>query len=797
MSRTARGPGPVWLLFAVLLAPPAAAHADEVVVKLSFNPAQLRFGELDGYDLVSLEGADHAVEPGRPMLPRLNVKALLPPDATAIGVSAVAGGTVHLPGDFRIAPAPRPVRLSERLAPQPPEPDAATYASVLPYPREVAGLAGAGFLAGYSIADVSVFPLQFIPAAGDLILHTSIEITVTTETPGGTLAGAERGGAGGELVRETVKRAVTNPDGLAAYAAAHEATGLRVSGGEDRLEYIIICPDTLAPQFEELVAWKTRKGVPACVVTLESIYSNPAYLGRDHAEQVRNCILDHYENRGTAWVLLGGDTDLVPVRNAYDFFYDQGIPCDLYYADLDGDWNADGDGRWGEYPDDGIDMYADVFVGRAPVSDPGQAQVFVSKTLAYEGATLSVVGDFQLKVLFLAEILWDYPDPYTDGGIALDMIDEMYVPERFDPITKLYERDGTLNLAAALAELSEGYGIVSHEGHGNIEHVSIGPDDLTSADLGGLANGPRGGAWYSIGCWSAAIDHDTFGEHWLTNSEGGGVAYVGNSRYGWACPGYPGQCVSDLYNQQFFNSLLVEELMHAGLVHADAKHHYVGEAKDNDYMRYAMYELNLLGDPEIPLWTDTPVALEVTHPDAAAAGPDGIEVEVWVGAGGAALGGAVVCMMMDGGSIYQVQTTNSSGKTVFWFEPETIGEVLVTVTARDCVPYGGSVMLCGSTGAPEDGVVAATALVQNHPNPFGGSTSIGYALAREGRVTVAIYDVGGRLVVTLVDGVDRAGAHSASWDGRDASGREVGSGIYFVRMAVEEARLTNKLILMR
>ncbi len=226
--------------------------------------------------------------------------------------------------------------------------------------------------------------------------------------------------------------------------------------------------------------------------------------------------------------------------------------------------------------------------------------------LAYEGAPFQVWDDFQLDMLFLGEVLWDTPDPYTDGGVALDMIESESVPPRFTPITKLYQRDGTLYTPTTLNALNDGYGIVMHVGHSNITKVSVGTDDLTIADLDALHNGERGGLWYSVGCWSAAVDHDTFGEHWLLNPVGGGVAYVGNSRYGWGCPGYPGQCVSDLYSQEFFASLFTRDLEHAGTVHADAKHQFVPVAGVDNYMRYAMYELNLLGDPEMPVWTDTP-----------------------------------------------------------------------------------------------------------------------------------------------------------------------------------------------
>jgi hypothetical protein len=441
-------------------------------------------------------------------------------------------------------------------------------------------------------------------------------------------------------------------------------------------------------------------------------------------------------------------------------------------------------------------MYADVIVGRAPVSTPAEASVFVDKVLAYEAAESVIADDWQLDMLFLGEILWDDPDPYTDGGVALDMIDDAYVPPRFEPITKLYERDGNLDLSAALTELEAGCGVVVHEGHGNTSSVSIGPDDLTELDLDGLTNGSRGGVWYSVACWSAAIDQDTFGEHWVRNAGGGGVAYVGNARYGWGCPGYPGECVSDLYSQQFVNSLLVEDLRHAGLVHADAKHHYVGLAQMDEYMRYAMYELNLLGDPEMPIWTHQPLPLTVVCPDEAEIVDGEADVVVTVTSGGSPVAGATVCLTTADLSIYLVGETDGAGVASFAVVTEAACEVGVVATAHNHTPAAGSVAVIEGTGV-DAAVGEATALVQNYPNPFNPSTTLSFSVGERAHVTVGVYDVAGRRISLLVDSEFDPGVFSVRWDGRDDAGRPVASGTYFARMSAGSSILEKKMILMK
>lgn len=777
----------------------AAASTAEVAATLVLDPAQLTFERHEGYDLVSIEGAVHTTEAEEPMLPVLYVRLLLPPDSRCSGIRTSVARTVEIPGVYDILPAPRPVTFASAREADVPQPSARTYHSELPYPREVARLAGVGSFDGYHIATVRVTPLQYVPATGKLTLSTEIRIAVATEPTDEDGARAASGAAPGLIAAGVVSRMVKNPGDLDGYGEPGRRTAPPRSADGGGPEYLIVCPEALAPAFQPLADWKTRKGVRADIVTTEAIASNPLYAGRDLAERIRNCIRDYHDVSGTTWVLLGGDTDTVPAREAYDFFYDQGIPCDLYYADLDGTWNDDGDDRWGEFGEDGVDMYSDVFVGRAPVSSADEAATFVAKVLAYEGAPYQVWDDFQLRMLLLGEIMWDSPDPYTDGGVVLDMIESESVPPRFSPVKKLYQRDGNLYVPTALNELNAGYNIVIHEGHANISKASVGSGDLTSSHLDALTNGGRGGLWYSVGCWSAAIDYDTFGEHWLTSPHGGGVAYIGNSRYGWGCPGYPGECVSDLYSREFFESLFGRGLVQAGVAHADAKHSFVGAAAADDYMRYAMYELNLLGDPETPIWTDEPATLTVAHPDTVSVSDGVVTLPVSVSSDGAPVEGARVCVSSADGAVFEVAETDASGSVAVSFSPAGARDVAVTVTAANCVPHGSSVEVNGdSTGVDGGDVdVRSTALRQNYPNPFNPATSISFSLTERTHVTLEVFDVSGRRVAVLLNDDVEAGVASVRWDGRDDSGRNAASGTYFVRMTAGDSFFERKMTLLR
>ena len=94
-------------------------------------------------------------------------------------------------------------------------------------------------------------------------------------------------------------------------------------------------------------------------------------------------------------------------------------------------------------------------------------------------------------------------------------------------------------------------------------------------------------------------------------------------------------------------------------------------------------------------------------------------------------------------------------------------------------------------------VPTATALMQNFPNPFNPVTTIAFDLTAAGRVRIDIYDVSGRLLATPVDAAKVAGRHQVEWNGKDASGSLVPSGIYFYRMKTAGYEATRKMILVR
>jgi parallel beta-helix repeat protein len=104
---------------------------------------------------------------------------------------------------------------------------------------------------------------------------------------------------------------------------------------------------------------------------------------------------------------------------------------------------------------------------------------------------------------------------------------------------------------------------------------------------------------------------------------------------------------------------------------------------------------------------------------------------------------------------------------------------------------------CG-TGVDEGAGTARVYLSQAVPNPFNPTTTIHYRVPDTGgRVRLTVYDLMGREVRVLVDGVQSGGDHAVVWRGRDASGQEVGSGVYFYRLEAGGKAFEKKMVLLK
>ena len=103
-----------------------------------------------------------------------------------------------------------------------------------------------------------------------------------------------------------------------------------------------------------------------------------------------------------------------------------------------------------------------------------------------------------------------------------------------------------------------------------------------------------------------------------------------------------------------------------------------------------------------------------------------------------------------------------------------------------------------ATGVEEEEIIPVYyKLSQNYPNPFNPTTNISYTIPESGNVSLRIYDVLGKLVNTLVDNEVSSGSHQITWNGKDANGVSVASGMYFYTIKANNFIQTKKMMLIK
>jgi hypothetical protein len=659
------------------------SDAYTVSFRIDFSPEDVRLRNVDGWKRLECEGTLPYGEPGYPQLLEKQYTWLIPWNMSVEDIRTVRTEWKPLGEGLKIAPAQPPQVLS--AAKQRNEkvstvgPNATVYSSDDVYPPALIDKWHTGTMRGHRLACCTIRPVRYYPRSGRVEVLEELEVEVDLHTALSKSSLLQPGGTGNDsdfMVERILGNTVLNPGKLDAFSPVKKEMPLYPASGYD---YIIVTAESYVDEFQPLADWRMAQGLPAEIFTVESITSK--YAGRDDQEKIRNFLIEAYSEWGTGWVLLGGDTNVVPARITWamdceaEMSPDENdIRCDLYYGDLDGDWDANENDVFGEV-DDEVDLFPDLFVGRASVSTEAEASIWVNKLLVYEK---NPPGDYETDMLFMGEILWW--DPYTDGGLAKDKIDMECVPARFDPILKLYQSKANENYETVTAAINEGKNIINHNGHAWYNIMGIGDDYLSNNDMDRFENAPHYGIFYSIGCWPAAFDYDCIAEHWITAPDGGGVAFLGNNRYGWGSPGNPEYGYSDIFDREFFHQLLVEEINRLGAALALAKAVYIPYSLGENVYRWHQYQVNLLGDPAMPVWTDNPASMTVAASEVIPMGSSRYSVTVTDADG--PVEEALVCLRQEGESYWR-GWTDRCGQVDFHLHVKGAEGLKLTVTATD------------------------------------------------------------------------------------------------------------------
>lgn len=458
---------------------------------------------------------------------------------------------------------------------------------------------------------MDIFPCKYNPAERTAILYKDVKIRIyySTETPEPTSAGSRS---------DEQNTPPSNRD----------------NSGE--VEYLILTTNKLMDELEELATWKLRKGLTCKIVDVNLIYQNESFNGYDQPEEIRNYIRFSHENFGTDYVLLAGDYDTVPPRmchdpNPYEGADDGEIPSDTYYACISegSTWDVDDDKIYGELGDLD-DIYPDIMVGRIAINAEAKMEDWVNEIINYE--CNPGIENWTNKVILLG------PNVHNtgDGAEQSEYFYENYLKYIYSSFDKFYEDSDKGNKpfskSGIVQSINQGSTFINYLGHGgptawtyNFGYNTL----LNKGDVSKLKNGGMKPVVYAMSCLTQWFDDpsdsgygnfgDCIGETFTEDVVDGGIGYIGSARvsvgvinqnYGPFATGLQEEFIRQLSQYNFgLGSAFTEGKKH----YAEYWGNYFPDTNSNGEIQACWLEVNLLGEPELTLWTKVPEKFTVIN----------------------------------------------------------------------------------------------------------------------------------------------------------------------------------------
>jgi len=504
--------------FAALFVGCVSASAAQLTYHLDFQNRAPLESRYMGYTRVQFPGCDAAGSPGEPLLPAQVVALVVPSGACNVAVSADAPETVvtSVSGVIQPAAVPRPFS-AVFSTPQMIRENPSIYSSDAFWPAGRVQNIRTGNKSGYTIVSFLVYPYTYNPVSRELKFVPALDITVTWSQGAASSVSSSQAETAGKQLRGWVD----NPEDIQHCSP--------LSAGYNGVDYLVITSSDYLGSFTPFVAFKNSNGIVTELVDIADVLSSTS--GYDDAEKLRNYIKQRFSTDGVKYVLLAGDQSVVPVRsvNLSCEGYTDTAPADLYFSDLDGTWDASGDHNYGQ-PDDSLDLYADVAVGRALFNTTGDAAIFVERTTNYESSP--PVGDWQTTAMLCgAGLFTGYTGAKVCDSIAVNLpsgwaVNKAYETARFS--------DG---FTTPVDVINTGTNWVHYAGHGSVDGIywQGSPSSMMTTSIAqGLTNGTKAGIHHSIACMPGAFQSGECCAEALWHNSGGGAASVMfNTSYGW------------------------------------------------------------------------------------------------------------------------------------------------------------------------------------------------------------------------------------------------------------------------
>lgn len=566
---------------------------------------------------VSLDGARSYGEAGAPDLPWFGVKLLLPVgnEASSITIERKNPISYSLEGKLQAIQPQYPFSQKEIAAPTAPNQE--IYSASGAYPQNLHNGLNTQFLSGHPILFTAVSPFEYYPLRDELIFYQSLDIRVDY-APSARATAALNLLKKDTFIQKRLSQSVDNE--IPGYQS------LRQSG----VEYLMIVDADKYNNWQPLVDYYEGQGMVVLRKSINEIVNE--HTGRDPQEKLRNYIISMYESNPLRYVLLAGDTDVIPHRGFYVNMgsgsqVDNDIPADMYYNCLDGNWNTDNDAYWGEATE--ADLVPELALGRICYNSDLEIANQIYKIVSYQ---MIPVENSIKSSLFLGEWLWEGPTwggDYMDemiGGSSANGYTTVGVPQSWN-ITTLYDRTfgsaDSWGAAQVRPLLSQGANLVNHLGHsGTTYNMRLSNNQASANSITNNGDSNNFSLYFTQGCYAGSFDNretqagnytsDCITEK-FTSLPTAAAGMISHSRYGWGVQGSTNGA-SQYFHREYIDAIFGENIYEYGYTLVDSKIDNIPYIQNAPVMYWVAYQTNLFGCPALKIWTDTPQHITVNLP---------------------------------------------------------------------------------------------------------------------------------------------------------------------------------------
>lgn len=378
-----------------------------------------------------------------------------------------------------------------------------------------------------------------------------------------------------------------------------KSKGIDLLNKSTNTDLLIITKNSYVEYFKDFINISRAMGFSTEIVSIEDIYDNMS--GSDEQEKIRNFVKKIYLEKGLRFLILGGDIEIVPTRFVLSnmTYYSGLYPSDIYYGDMDGDWNSDNDDIIGEISDI-EDGFLDIAVTRLPFSNEKELNNILQKFKNY----IFKMGRFHLKKFLHAgaSLFTNLSD--GSGQLMTNNLLNQYEFSNylnftlFSPLVDTfhtfpyYQGNMQLNRSTFSQKISEGYYFINHIDHSTEYFLGTGlmetKTEYSNWDtIEFESNDSIYSILFSLGCSSNSFDKLSISKAFLNSKDSPIISYTGFVRTGWTS--------AENYMKKFWKRTLSDSTIFLGEVIL------FSNLDDNIYFRTA---INTLGFPNLPIFSN-------------------------------------------------------------------------------------------------------------------------------------------------------------------------------------------------